>query len=229
MRTTSDEIRLAAHKGDHETAARLAQRLIATMGACSRENWLARIVEELRPRLVELGAPLPERIRVSVGFPSKRPLAKRNRRIGECWSHKLDREGAPHIFVSPLLGEVEAAECLVHELVHAAAPEAGHRGEFARLARALNLEGPLTATKAGPILTAELAAIRRRIGAYPHAALDVKALEEDHKRTKDSTRQRKAVCSCGRILRMSRKVADEGPVLCGLCGEPFVVELGEGA
>lgn len=38
----------------------------------------------------------------------------------------------------------------------------------------------------------------------------------------------KAACSCGRVIRASRKVLAEAPILCGLCGGPFLMVDTEG-
>jgi len=39
--------------------------------------------------------------------------------------------------------------------------------------------------------------------------------------TAPRSRMRKLVCGCGRILRASLTTAEEGGILCGLCGMPF--------
>lgn len=38
-----------------------------------------------------------------------------------------------------------------------------------------------------------------------------------------NTRQCKTVCGCGRIVRVSKKVYEQGPTLCDLCHEPFAM------
>ena len=51
---------------------------------------------------------------------------------------------------------LEVAATLVHELVHilAVGVEEGHRGKFTKLAKAIGLEGKMTATHAGETLKA---------------------------------------------------------------------------
>ena len=50
-----------------------------------REEWLQELIDRLRPTFDRIGSTLPEKIRVSCGFPSKSALANKARRIGECW------------------------------------------------------------------------------------------------------------------------------------------------
>lgn len=217
------EIRALLRQGEDAKAARMALRALAQVEAAplTREAWLERLMDELRASFEAQGAPLPVKVRVSVGFPSKRALSKAKRRIGECWSGSCDAQGAPQLFVSPLLEEADAMHVLVHELVHAAVGnEAGHKGAFARVARALGLVGAMTATTAGPELTKRLAELAAKIGPYPHAKLDPKFLEK----TKQKCRQMKLVCPCNRIVRASRATIEEAPIVCGRCAQEFVAE-----
>src|ERR1700730_701596 len=88
----------------------------------TREDWLRRATEELRPDFLRISAPLPERIQVSIGFPSTRALSARRRRVGECWGPAASADRMPHIFISPLLtSPVEVLAVHAHELVHTAA------------------------------------------------------------------------------------------------------------
>ncbi len=48
-------------------------------------------------------------------------------RHGECWKVEASAAGRPEIFVSPMLADsVEVGAVLVHEVIHAALPDAGH-------------------------------------------------------------------------------------------------------
>ena len=58
----------------------------------TREQWLAAMVDALRPTFASLGYPLPERIRVSCGWPSKSALSAKSRRIGEAWSARCSAD-----------------------------------------------------------------------------------------------------------------------------------------
>ena len=50
-----------------------------------REDWLEKMIDLVRPDFERVGSPLPAKIRVSCGFPSKSALSPTKRRIGECW------------------------------------------------------------------------------------------------------------------------------------------------
>lgn len=182
----------------------------------SREHWLGELVSALRPAFAEAGFPLPKRIRVACGWPSRSALAGRNRRIGEAWSERCSADGTHETFLSPVLADpVEVGAVLVHELVHhAVGVEHGHKGPFRRCALAMGLEGSMRATTAGPALRERLHALAERIGPYPHAAL-----QGGDGRKKQTTRMLKVVCdACGCLARMTRQWIDTaGPPTCG-CG-----------
>lgn len=187
----------------------------------TREQWLETAVQHLRPLLADVGAELGE-VRVSVGWPSTRGTSLKNRTIGQCWQTKSTGDKVPQIFISPMLGGVALADdvkvlhVLTHELIHAWDDcEAGHKGAFARTAKAVGLIGKMTATTAGPELTEKLEHVIRQIGSYPHSPLN----PELGGPKKQSTRMLKVECSsCGCILRMTAKWMDEaGLPTCG-CG-----------
>ncbi|MGV9815795.1 hypothetical protein ACWDTQ_28285 [Streptomyces cellulosae] len=142
------------------------------MSERTREEWLHLAIEALRPSFEALAFPIPAKVHVSVGFGYG---AKRESAIvlGQCWSKSSSEDGVNHIFISPeIKSAVQVLETLVHELVHAADDNrSGHRGDFARIAKALGLTGRMTATYAGTALAEKLAALIKEIGPYPHAAL----------------------------------------------------------
>jgi hypothetical protein len=182
----------------------------------TREEWLGRMVEAFRPAFAGLGYPLPERIRVSCGWPSKSALSSKSRRIGEAWSHACSGDGAHETFLSPVLADpIDVGAVLVHELVHhAVGVKHGHKGPFKRCALAIGLEGPMRATSAGQALRERLHAIATDLGAYPHAVL-----QGTDGRKKQSTRMLKVTCAdCGCIVRMTRQWLDTvGAPTCA-CG-----------
>ena len=93
----------------------------------TREEWLTQAVEELRPVFDDLH-PLPQKIRVTCGFPSARSTALK-KRIGEHWSPKASEDQTHEILISPVLDDaVEVFAVLVHELGHAATDGDGHQG-----------------------------------------------------------------------------------------------------
>ncbi len=184
----------------------------------TREDWLMRLTSELRPMFEAIDFPLPEKIRASCGFPSKGALAKKKRRIGEAWSSDNSEDQTFETFVSPMLSDpVEVAAVQVHELCHCAVGmKCGHRKPFTKVARAIGLEGKMTATEPGEELKATLEGFVEEIGSYPHAKLTHSSSPK-----KQGTRMLKVVCSnlqCGCVLRMTKKWQEQvGLPICG-CG-----------
>jgi hypothetical protein len=154
----------------------------------TREEWLHLAIDALRPRFEAIGFPLPEKIHVSVGFGYG---AKRESSIilGQCWPTGLSEDGIPHIFISPEIDdEARVLDVLIHELVHAADDcRSGHKGDFARAAKALGLEGKMTETVASPELTATLRALAKAIGPYDHAKLYTQGRPVQPKETPEET------------------------------------------
>lgn len=187
----------------------------------TREAWLLAAVEGLRDLFKQHGAEIPE-VRVSVGFPGGRSPRKA---IGQYWPPQACEDAVPQVFVSPVLNEpLRALDVLVHELVHAVHPEAGHKGAFAKLAKAVGLTGKMTATVAGPELTTRLNALSSELGAYPHAAINL----QDRK--KQGTRLNKAECSaCGYTCRVTKKWVEAlGAPLCPCNASPMALPEGMG-
>jgi len=190
-----------------------------------REDWLAQMIDLLRSDFEKIGSPLPERIRVSCGFPSKSALARKAPRVGECWGVESSEDRSFQVFISPVLKEsVEVTATLVHELVHCVVGiDCKHRGPFPKVAKALGLEGKMTATTAGEILKTRLKELIEQLGEYPHARL----VASNRPKTQ-TTRMRLIRCpDCGCICRMTRKWVQE--VGCPTCACGGVMELdGEG-
>src|SRR5262249_8983085 len=65
-----------------------------------REAWLQALTGELRGPFKRLGHPIPEKIRIGVGFPSVRGIASKNQRIGECWSNTRSGDDHHEIIIS---------------------------------------------------------------------------------------------------------------------------------
>jgi len=175
----------------------------------NRETWLISSLQYLAPMFLEHGYKIPAAY-ISVSWPS----SKARKTIGECFSSKLVADGNSHaIFISPMLADgLRALDVLVHELVHAAVGvEHGHKGPFKHLARALDLQGKLTATIAGPKLCAQLEDIISVLGPYPHSAVGLSS-----NRKKQGTRLIKMECGeCGYIARTAATWIDLfGPTIC---------------
>lgn len=179
----------------------------------TREQWLEAAVEELKPLFEEVGVELPQ-VRVSVGWPSSRGLAKNAKVIGECWKKSVAEDGVSQIFISPLLGE-EGLAVLVHELIHAWDDcKSQHKGEFARVAKAVGLVGKMTVTTPGDELIEKLKVIQNTLGDYPHSRLS--AEEMGKQKPKQTTRMLKLVAPdcCDYIVRTTQKHIDTGLPKC---------------
>ena len=184
----------------------------------NREAWLQAMILELRPYFDYIGLPLPPKVHVSCGWPSKGGTGTRKRVIGQCWNAKCSSDGVPQIFISPTIVEtVEVGATLVHELLHAAVgTEAAHGPKFAKPAVKLGLEGKPTDTVAGDLLAQRLNAMAVELGPYPHALLTVEPITK-----KQGTRLVKILCGvCGYTARTTRKwIDDVGFPTCACGGE----------
>jgi hypothetical protein len=167
-------------------------------------------VAEFRPVFDSVGYTLPDRIRVTCGFPSSKARSL-NRAIGECWSDKASSDAHFEILISPVVAEpYEVAGILIHELCHAATDGDGHKGRFPYLIRKLHLEGKPTSTVIGSLFKENFGELIESLGVYPHAALNVAAT-----RKVQSTRMLKASCKvCGYTVRLTAKWAAVGLPLC---------------
>lgn len=185
----------------------------------TREDWLHQAINKMRPMFRERGGIIPDNIRVSIGFPGgSRPNARKT--IGQYWPAGAASDGVPQIFVSPVLNDpIRCLDVLTHELVHACTPGDGHGKQFGKLARALGLEGKLTATVAGTWLNSQLQALYVELGEFPHGSLDW------NQRKKQGTRLNKVSCSdCGYTVRVTARWLEIGAPLCPCNSEPMQVE-----
>lgn len=185
----------------------------------NREKWLTKLTDKMRPLFQENGATIPEKIRLTCGWPSKKAFSQKSRTIGECWL-RGSADGTIEVFISPCVSDsAHVGAILAHELVHAAG-NTGHRGNFRKVATAIGLEGKMTATRAGPKLLDRLNALTKDLGEYPHAVLD-KSMSP-HK--KNGTRMIKLTCAgCGYIVRTTQKWIDTGLPVCP-CGNEMEVK-----
>lgn len=186
-----------------------------------REQWLDEAAARLAGELFEQ-YDAPE-VRVSCGWPSKAATSVSKRRIGECWDSKASADGLHQIFISPTLDKAEdVLDVLVHELIHAiVGVKEGHRSAFRAVAVKVGLTGKMTATKAGPVLSAGLADLARELGDYPHAKLN--PAKSGIKKQKG--RLLKASCpECDYTVRVTKSWADLGMPICPVDGHAFKLE-----
>lgn len=202
----------------------------------TRELWLENAVDQLRPRFLEIGFPLPERVHVSVGFGygSRRENA---RILGQTFSTMASKDGVNHVFISPEIDDTTAVLGIVmHELVHVALDcEDGHRGRFAEAATRLGLEGKMTEALPGDLLVFELVTMAAALGDYPHGAIDMDVVHAPQRTpvgpdgqpvprvhsgpAAQRNRYLKVVCTQdGYTVRMVRRWLDAGAPRCGICG-----------
>jgi hypothetical protein len=185
----------------------------------NRETWLRAAYALLRRKLLKEA---PERVAISWSFPAKGGTSANRRRIGECHykggSADGKIEGDRVLLISPTLRTpYELVEVLLHEMVHATLPMGcGHRAQFSRLAARVGLVKPWTATKASPELAKRIQGeFLKALPVWPGGFLTIQTTQKN--------RQLKAVCQCDepRIIRGSAKLFEQGPIVCGLCDEPF--------
>jgi len=182
--------------------------------AQTREAWLVSFMDLARPRFAEVGAELPQKVRVSVGFPSK---GNRSSVIGECWADMVSEDNAVEIFIRPSLQSdaSRVADVLTHELIHAALGNAeGHGPRFRKVMKALGLEGKATATVAGPGWIEWAQPILDALGPLPGATLNDTAHLVGGKKTQ-TTRYLKVGCTmCDWTARVTAKHLDHGTLNC---------------
>lgn len=166
----------------------------------NREGWLNRAVRVLEPMLAQVGAVVdPNMIAVSVGF------GPRSRALGTCFPQHASDNPVSQLFISPVESDaVKILATLTHELIHASDDCAsGHQGHFAKCARAVGLEGKLTATHAGDSLAESLKDVAAQLGEYPHHKLNLSQIK------KQKTMNLKMVCdNCDYIMRTTQKWLD---------------------
>lgn len=182
----------------------------------TREGWLIEAAEMLAPMIRDQGFSDFKPPRISMGFGGRSTTEE----LGCCFSGDMTKDGAPQIYISPILDPDEpGAPCgilatLLHELCHAALPDSEKHGrKFWKLAQAVGLTGKATATFATDGLLVELGVIASRLGPIPHAAISLDA------KPKQGTRMLKLSCpGCGMVIRTTRQWLDQvGAPLCVSC------------
>ncbi|QOE32760.1 hypothetical protein CPT_Mano_028 [Achromobacter phage Mano] len=204
----------------------------------NRETWLNNLASLMAPRFAEMGFPI-KKYRVSVGFTSG---GQRSNAAAEVWHESVSEDGTYEILVMPDQVEPNLVAChLAHELTHVAVGfEHKHKGDFAKVALALGMNRPMTATTPGPAFVEWVAPFLAELGPLPHAKLkfsrgqvpdaprapaapgepadDAPEFRVGGKSTakpKQSTRLIKCTCSsCGYTVRTTQKWLDVGAPHC---------------
>jgi hypothetical protein len=204
------------------TSKNILNRSISMNNQRTREEWLEMMKDELTNKVFEpAGYTVPTNIRVTCGFPSKNALSKKNKRIGEIWSAGASAGKMMEILIHPQESDsVSVGAILAHEMTHGViGVQDGHkRTTFGKCARAIDLQGALTATCAGEKLTKTLEQLIEKIGKYPHATLYATTRER-----KDHCRYIKIICpDCDFYALVSRKHTEHLPT-CH-CGAEMVID-----
>ena len=195
-----------------------------------REPWLAAAAVALQHQVFPRAGIEPaqweqRRYRVACGFPiGYRGSRSGKVTLGQAFDPSISADGTFEVFINPILDRpLDVLAVLAHELAHVwSGIQCGHRGEFARVARGIDLVGPLTSTAAGSWLSNELTDIAQILGAYPHAKID------PNSRKKQGTRLLKLQCSdCGWTARVSALQANRlhGLSACPVCGKYETLKL----
>ena len=178
----------------------------------TREQWLNAFVALARPQFIAAGFPLPELVRVSVGFTS---TGARGNRIGECWSNAASEDGYFEIFLRPTLtSDSRMADVLTHELCHAAVGlEAGHGASFKACANALGLTGKMRSTVASEDWYRWALPVLTELGPMPYGVLNE---GKSSAPPKQKTNLLKVECdTCGWLARVTNKhIEPHGELHC---------------
>ncbi len=194
-----------------------------------REAWLEQAVKLLRDYMATCSIYLYSYPRASCGFPSR---GGEGGVIGQCFSPKVSRDGRVQIFVSPVIsGSIEVLGVLLHELIHAAVGvEHKHGKEFSQAAKKVGLVRPWRSTTVGETLRPELDRIMTLLGHYPHAAIQLGAIQletsdvpietSDVPKKSVGSRLRLYECSCHPPVKV-RVASDHFQAQCLRCNKLF--------
>lgn len=186
----------------------------------TREDWLLRAVDMLRPIFERAGFFVPP-VKVSIGFTSG---GTRSRHLGQCWASKCSADGTNQIFISPSESDpVEILDTLTHELVHAVDDcKSGHGEGFKKIALAIGLKGPMRSAGANEYLRQDLVRISLVLGQFPHGKLFTPGPSPAA-----SIKRPGAKCGkCGFEIVMLKKHLHMGPPYCPTHME-LMIETGE--
>jgi predicted SprT family Zn-dependent metalloprotease len=150
---------------------------------------------------------------ISYSWPSKGAFAKKKQVAGQAWQ----QDGKDAIFISPILfkekHKIKLLSTLIHELIHIeVGVDEGHGKVFKTAMKRIGLEGKVTESRAGKELEERLNGLE-----LPK----VPVLDFVGKEKKQTTRMKLVECGCQRKIRLSKKVLEEGGIVCKNCSTEF--------
>lgn len=186
----------------------------------TREAWMLAAVEAMRPWFVDVNAEVGP-VRISIGWPGGRSAKGKGIR-GQCWASHTVADGIPAIFVTPDQSDpILILGIILHEMNHASDNcLSGHRGTFAKTAKALGFLAPWTDSSGKTDeLIEKLTNLLADLGTFPHGAINDKAHGltglSPARPPVQTTRMILLTCSvCGYIVRTTRKWIDIGTPSC---------------
>lgn len=220
---------------DPAVLAKAARRITTELPAPApkyetREAWMLAAVDAMRPWYVEIDSEVPP-VRISVGWPGGRSAKGKGVR-GQCWASHTVADRIPAIFVGPDQSDpLTIIGIILHEMNHAADDGlSGHRGAFAKNAKALGFLPPWTSSEGKtPELVERLTALLKDLGAFPHGAIT----DRSHGITGlgagrpavQTTRMLKVWCDeDGYTLRATAKWLNVATPLCPICEKVMQTE-----
>lgn len=193
-----------------------------------RVAWFERAYELIREELLP---ETPATVTLTIGYPSKK-RAGQSLCVGECTYEVMQNTGEGFggenlITLHPILGEdiVNMLAVLAHEMIHHQfdpKDRVGHKKPFQIVAQKIGLCPPWTATEPDGTLQNKLRQIALQIeeelGYMPEGVFVPPPPKE-----KKPSQIQKLQCGCGRprVLSISPKKLEEGPILCGVCRQAF--------
>lgn len=175
----------------------------------NREVYLQRAAKKIGAVIETLtGLKVPP-VRVSCGFPYGMRGSKKF--VGQCWDSTAAKDGKPQVFISPFIDDTtQVLAVLTHELLHAAVgPMEGHGAAFSQAANKVGFLRPWRQVVMGSGMVAGVEDMRRQIGDYPHAKLELEEAEKSGAVKHQNTRMVKLTCpKSGYSCRTTRKWLD---------------------
>lgn len=194
-------------------------------------QWLEQATQIMADEIFSpLGYKVPKKLRINVAPIKTSKHSRANTTLGQCYPTAFTGKAQVNIIQMNIAttggaNTGQVLSTLAHELIHAIDNNAsGHKkgGAFDKMARAIGLDGMLTATFAGKELAKRLNGIQKKIGKFPTASVDLSGLRRDH------NRNLKVVCSgtendCDHgfntnKMRIEQMLNETGSIKCLCCG-----------